>query len=79
MERRENIRNPRTEIETLKNQDNGIHLSFEVDVQLTENVLSGIRALVLSYLPNTASYSLGVQGFQPSSKFYMQTLVNVWQ
>ena len=66
MESNENTRNPRSEVRSLRSQDTtAIHISFEV--QLSENVVSGTEGLVHSFLPN-ATYSLEVQGFQPSSE-----------
>ncbi|XP_065910295.1 uncharacterized protein [Dysidea avara] len=65
MESNENTRNPRSEVRSLRSQDTtAIHISFEV--QLSENVVSGTEGLVHSFLPN-ATYSLEVQGFQPSN------------
>jgi len=68
MESNENMRNPRNEITVLRDQDSvAIHLSFEVSDQLSENIVSDTEVLVHLFLSNV-TYSLEVQGFQPSSK-----------
>jgi len=68
MESNEHMRNPRSEITVLRDQDSvAIHLSFEVSDQLSENIVLDTEVLVRLFLPNV-TYSLEVQGFQPSSK-----------
>ena len=47
-----------------------MHISFEMDSQLSENVTSEISTVINSYLSST-TFTLEVIGYLPSSKCYI--------
>ena len=51
-----------------------IRISFEIDSQLSEDIISNITAAVKSRLSNSSTDTLEVIGFQPSSKCYTKSI-----
>jgi len=70
MESNEIIRNPRSEVTVLRDTDAvAIHISFEVNDQLSKNIIVDTEDLVHSFLSNVTN--IEVQGFQPNSKYFV--------